>query len=129
MAEFYLPYHFIPVVQREHAGSLALAEFRKGKDGKIDGVRHDRYEPGTHSGTIECTVEAVSPVFVGHQKKGEEVVGFKLNGQPALPASSLRGSVASLAEGASNSALRVLSSKVLGQPCYSYRKRDRKSVV
>jgi hypothetical protein len=123
MAEFYLPYHFIPVVPREHAGNLDVAEFRKGKDGKVDGVRHDRYEPGTHSGTIECTVEAVSPVFVGHQKTGEEVAGFKLNGQPALPASSLRGLVVSLAEAASNSALRVLSRRVLGQDCYSYRKR------
>ena len=68
-------------------------------------------------------MEAVSPVFVGHQKTGDVVAGYKLNDQPALPASSLRGLVASLAEAASNSALRVLTRKVLGQPCYSYRKR------
>ena len=85
-------------------------------------MRHDRYVPGTHSGVIKCSVEAVSPIFIGHQKEGEEVVGYRLNGQPAIPASSLRGLISSLAEAASNSAARVLSQRVLGEPCYSYRK-------
>jgi CRISPR-associated protein (TIGR03986 family) len=122
MADFYLPYHFIPVVKDGLKGDLPSAEF--GNPERMEGTRHDVYLPDTHSGTIECTLEAASAIFIGHQKDDttKEVMGFKLDGRPAIPASSLRGLVSCLAEAASNSAARVLSRNVLGQPCYSYRK-------
>jgi CRISPR-associated protein (TIGR03986 family) len=87
-------------------------------------MRHDRFEGDKHSGVIACTVEAKSPIFIGDEKPegSPEVLGFKLGGIPALPASSLRGMVSSIAEAASNSALRILSREVLGAECYSYRK-------
>lgn len=121
MDEFYLPYHFVPVAKGGRKADIAVAELQK-KGGQIANVRHDRYEE--RSGTIECVVEAVSPVFVGDEKEDgqEEVPGYRLKEQPALPASSLRGLIASLAEAASNSAARVLGRTVLGQACYSYRK-------
>jgi len=127
VSDFYLPYHFVPVA-KGRKGDLAVSELKAGNAGN---VRHDRYETGTYSGTIECVVEAASPVFIGDEKvKGEEVVpGYKLNGAPALPASSLRGLVASMAEAASNSALRVLSRTVLGEPCYSFRKMMRQPLT
>ena len=121
MDEFYLPYHFVPVAKGGRKADIAVAELQK-KGGQIANVRHDRYEE--RSGTIECVVEAVSPVFVGDEKEDgqEEVPGYRLKEQPALPASSLRGLIASLAEAASNSAARVLGRTVLGQDCYSFRK-------
>src|ERR1017187_5838377 len=104
MNEFYLPYHFVPVVKGERVGDLPLKDFDAGASVE---VRHDRYAPGTKSGTITCTVEAVSPIFIGHEKRKDEsgvVEGFKLDKRPALPASSLRGLIGSMAEAASNSA-------------------------
>src|SRR5438128_397432 len=89
MPDFYLPYHFVPVVRGGRQAELETSELRKGKDGNLDGVRHDCYEPGKYSGIIECMAEAVSPLFIGDkrdQTNPEEVVGFKLNGNPALPA-------------------------------------------
>lgn len=129
MPDFYLPYHFVPVARGDHRGALDVAELRKGKGASLDGVRHDRYESGKFSGVIACVVKAVSPVFIGHQRNGVEVIGFQLDDQPALPASSLRGMISSIAESASNSALRVLSRTVLGEECYSYRKPMRHALT
>ena len=120
MPEFYLPYHFVPI-----------AEVPKIAEEAADGVRHDCYLPGKRSGAIKCTVTARSPIFIGDQKddNSKVVSGFKLNGQPALPASSLRGMISSVAEASSNSALRVLSRTVLGEECYSFRKPMRDALT
>jgi len=127
MTEFYSPYYFIPATHGGRRGDLNIASLRNGSDPAallLDGMRHDRYEGDKHSGVIFCTVEAKSPIFIGDEKPegSEEVLGFKLEGIPALPASSLRGMVSSIAEAASNSALRILTREVLGEECYSYRK-------
>lgn len=69
---------------------------------------HDRYVGLT--GRITCEVKAVTPLFVSDSHAIEGNVGehrtyrfFQYNGQPALPASSLRGMFRSVFEAATNS--------------------------
>lgn len=116
---FHNPYHFVPVDPVRNPGDdLSVAEFRAGKVGH---VTHDRFVPGTYSGRLICRLEAVDPLVVGGEQshpagKLGEVKPFTVNGLPAIPASSLRGLISSLAEAASNSAMRVLDNKA-----FSYR--------
>jgi hypothetical protein len=133
MAQFYSPYYFVPAVRDGNRSGLKIKDLRDNANPAslpLDGMRHDLYEQGKHSGVISCTVEAKSPIFIGNvrQEGSVEVQGFKLAGQPALPASSLRGLISSVAEAASNSALRILGREVLGEPCYSFRKPMTKAI-
>jgi len=73
---------------------------------------HDRYVGLT--GRITCTVEAVTPLFISDSHDIAGKVGehrsfhfFKVNGEPALPASSLRGMLRSVFEAATNSCFAV----------------------
>jgi len=127
MPEFYSPYYFVPATRGGRRGDLNIASLRNGTNPDtlpLDGMRHDSYEDGKHSGVVSCTVEAKSPIFIGNVRPegSQEVCGFELGGVPALPASSLRGMVSSIAEAASNSALRILTREILGEECYSFRK-------
>lgn len=74
---------------------------------------HDRYVGIT--GKIACTLEAITPLFVSHSE-GIELHGehrsyefFKLGGQHALPATSLRGMVRSVFETVTNSCMAMLT--------------------
>lgn len=84
--------------------------------GRVAPPPHDRYVG--HSGTIECELEAVTPLFIADaatdfasdkdQEKDHKRLKFFTydfgNGpEPALPASSLRGMLRSLFEAATNS--------------------------
>ncbi|TNE65426.1 MAG: TIGR03986 family CRISPR-associated RAMP protein [Alphaproteobacteria bacterium] len=114
---FYNNYHFVPLSSHgagEHLGSDA-ADFRKNGPGH-DG--HDRYDKDLYSGRIVCVLEVDTPLVVGANitsgTKGANdesaygrVTPFELNGQPALPATSLKGMISSVAEAASGSAARV----------------------
>ncbi len=86
---------------------LSLAIF-----GRCPPPPHDRYVGLT--GRIVCEVEAVTPLFIsdseGWQGEGHKTYRFyRRNGQPALPASSLRGMVRSVFEVATNSCMIQLS--------------------
>ncbi|MCI5162417.1 MAG: hypothetical protein D3917_10465 [Candidatus Electrothrix sp. AX5] len=134
MKEFYLPYNFIPVTgkiinesdtqekeqrprakydydsgcERQEAAKHGLAHSAKAQ------ARHDLWQAGRRSGTFTCQLRIVSPTVVGNEHTGEHptvVHQYTWNGQPALPANSLRGMISSLAETLSQSALRVLDSK------------------
>ncbi len=104
--QFHNPYHFVP---------LPLNSPVEPPPGPIT---HDRLAQG-RSGRIVFRVTTRGPVVVGahrHQENPEAVhiVGpFELDGQPALPGSSLRGLLSSLAEAASGSALRILGDRPL----------------
>jgi len=73
---------------------------------------HDRYLPLT--GCITCEVEAVTPLFISDSHAINENGNhrfyrfFQLDGQPALPASSLRGMIRSVFEAATNSCFEIL---------------------
>ncbi len=70
---------------------------------------HDRYVGLT--GEITCTVETATPLFVSDSENAKahgehrSYEFFKLDGQHALPASSLRGALRSLFEAVTNSCL------------------------
>ncbi len=117
--EFFNPYQFVPVSPATPAG-ISTADVETGKLGH---ATHDRYVSGTQSGRIHCTLTAETPIFVGARRDSTaqparlEHYHLPGNDQPALPASSLRGLISSVAEAASQSALRVLQNPAV----YSYR--------
>ncbi len=128
---FHNPYHFVPVVKpsaadRQHwldKGILPSASENKTQH------THACYLDTTNGkkiyhGRIVCRLQAETPMFIGgrHRENTEptEILPFTLGGKPAIPATSLRGMLSSIAEAASNSSLRVLEDKTL-----SYRKSMR----
>lgn len=83
---------------------------------------HDRYTG--LSGRITCTMTAKTPVFVcdseffyqneeDEKKKHKTYRFFNVNGQDMIPASSLRGSIRSVFEAATNSTWSIFSDKQL----------------
>ncbi len=127
--EFYNPYHFVPVstrsdAQKKHDLPVGFLGSSKAKE-----VTHERYVPGTHSGCLTCQLTTKTPLVVGAQRGPSApdaaaiVHYYRVQGpgrskaQPAIPGSSLRGLLSSMAEAASNSSLRVLEGG-----WYSYRK-------
>ena len=117
--EFLNPYHFVPVEKsaiaedwRTNAGAFR----EKGPDA---GDSHASYAPASGSeprwsGRIICRLITETPMVIGGEQKkrtGEnytQVQPFLFNGKPAIPATTLKGLVSSIAEAASGSALRVL---------------------
>lgn len=126
--EFFNPYHFVPVAQRDAEQTRNdLAPDRLHTD-RAGATTHERYLPAHHSGRLECRLTTKTPLVVGaQQNRAPGTIGHvepymvrerdQANTRPAIPGSSLRGLISSLAEAASNSAPRVLD----GRP-YSYRK-------
>ncbi len=121
MTKFYNPYHFIPTPSGQRSGDLPVEAFNNKNLGNSS---HAKYVYGTHSGRIICKIKTEGPVFVGGERvsNGDEnhpsvVSPFQLGGKPAIPGTSLRGLISSLAEAASNSAMRALENRTL-----SYRK-------
>lgn len=118
MPKFTNPYHFVPVEKAENREHwLKNTDF---DDRELKHYSHAKYHPDTYSGRIICRLTTEKPMFVGassiadeHKKEPAEATPFELNGQPTIPASTLRGLLSSIAETASNSALRVLHDKVL----------------
>jgi CRISPR-associated protein (TIGR03986 family) len=117
---YHNPYHFVPVAAGGRTGDVTREEFERGAVGRL---RHDRFANGGFSGRLVCRLTAKSPLVLG-AARGEassaapaEVEPFERDGRPAVPGSSLRGLLSSIAEAASNSALRVLTD----QP-YSFRR-------
>jgi CRISPR-associated protein (TIGR03986 family) len=110
---FLNPYHFVPVDCQRSEKAIACPKGIPLSREVLGHCTFDRYHENTHSGRIECTLRTVSPIVVG-KKQCERtddytvVEPFERSGKPAIPASTLRGCLSSLAEAVSNSALRVL---------------------
>jgi CRISPR-associated protein (TIGR03986 family) len=101
---FLNPYNFVRYLERPRPKNHVL--------GDCPPPPHDRYVGLT--GRITCEVEAVTPLFISdsHAVQGEQGEHhtyrfFKLDGEPALPASSLRGMLRSVFEAATNSCFVV----------------------
>jgi len=82
--------------------------------GNAPPLPHDRYVDELLTGRVTCKVTAVTPLFVsdshaikGEPKKHRAFRFFHYDGEPALPASSLRGMVRSVFETVTNSCLAV----------------------
>ncbi|MDH7577691.1 MAG: TIGR03986 family CRISPR-associated RAMP protein [Bacillota bacterium] len=100
---FHNPYNFICYLEQRRPDNHIL--------GNCLPPTHDRYVGLT--GRIECKVEAVTPLFVSDSHAVKEENGhktyrfFQYEGQPALPASSLRGMIRSVFEAVTNSCFVV----------------------
>ena len=97
---FLNPYNFVRLLTHHRPKNHIL--------GDCPPPPHDRYVG--LSGRITCTVEAVTPLFISDSHAvSEDANGhktyrfFQLDGQPALPASSMRGMVRSVFETVTNS--------------------------
>lgn len=112
---FYNPYQFIPVtgLQDDSPRTVPFADIKQGNHAAI---RHDLWQKNLKSGRIVCSVHLETPTVVGNQHDqpapGEDretkVHPYRIGGEYALPANSLRGMIGSVAETLSQSALRVL---------------------
>ena len=132
MPPFHNPYHFVPLGPGHPPESVALDDFTKPQaERKAPHLTHDRFVPGAHSGRIVCKLTVETPLLCGNQVDDNQsqtrpdgelnprfgwtklIKPFELDGQAALPGSSLRGMLSALAEAASHSALRILKPDVL----------------
>ena len=126
------PYHFVPVKPKRHNDDLKVEEFISGESH----VTHDKCVLNTHSGRLICKLTTRSPIFVGGKRERNgtiqrpaESAHFSLPNEsankgfqsPAIPSTSIRGVISSIAESLANSSLRVLSDEM-----YSYRKTPSK---
>ena len=127
---FHNPYHFVPTSEKSGPDSISIEGFKTASH-----LTHARYVPDTgnqgknqqvYSGRLVCRLVTESPLVIGAsqtKKNGDPdevsvVAPFMAGAQPAIPGSSLRGLISSIAEAASNSALRVL----YNQSGYSFRR-------
>lgn len=119
---FHNPYHFVPVKPiktDDQSGHVKREDF---KDGLVVHATHDRYVDGTYSGRLICRLTTEDPIFVGAEQTRANPTAvavaehYELDNLPAIPATTLRGLISSIAEAASNSALRVLENET-----YKYR--------
>jgi len=129
MSKFHNPYHFVPVEKTTHGEHCLTVKQFEQRD--LGDYSHAAYHQGKYSGRIVCRLTTTDNLmFIGADQKRDNddqaatTKPFELEkGKPAIPASTLRGLLSSLAETASNSALRVLNDQVL-----SYRQEMRKSL-
>lgn len=123
--EFYNPYQFIPLgdqaawAEHDHAIPKRGQFDKTGFAGsRLSHAAYDQ-EPGLWHGRILCKLTLETPIFIGAERgrRGGDkndymlVEPYTIGGEPAVPASSLRGLISSLAEAASGSALRVLDDR------------------
>lgn len=106
---FLNPYNFVRTLEQPRPQNHVL--------GNCPPPPHDRYVG--LSGRITCTVEVVTPLFISDSHAIQEDNGhktyrfFQYEGQPALPASSLRGMFRSVFEAVTNSCFSVFDPGLL----------------
>ncbi len=122
--KFHNPYHFIPVKPADTDKWLKREKLATKSTHHSHAFYRDKDKQGNdiYHGKIICQLTAETPFFIGvndSQTKKQSENGaiikeaYQLNNELAIPASSLRGMIASLAEAASNSALRVLDNALM----------------
>jgi len=120
---FYNPYQFIPVLPLDASGWLDKEEFTTGRHYHSHGLysRQDAQGGPIYHGRLQCKLKTETPIFIGSKREEGTapvvVNNYFFDKEIAIPATSLRGMLSSLAETASNSALRVMENGLL-----SYRK-------
>jgi CRISPR-associated protein (TIGR03986 family) len=138
MSRFHSPYQFIPVTGRLHRTDadgeivrdcsadeplaprpVPLVDWDDVKHGRSQ-ARHDLWQQGRLSGRLTCRIRTRGPVLVGGEQKDARdrpgrIRNYLHRGEPALPASSLRGMTAAVAEALSQSALRILPDAMFHQ--------------
>lgn len=117
--DFHNPYAFLPFPnpkpKDDHLPWAGLASISQQKNHHSHAV----YAAQALSGRVLCKLHTQTPIFIGagsdpNQPEGEHPkrkLNFHLDGQVALPATSLRGMISSLHETISASAMRVMDNK------------------
>ncbi|MBK6744817.1 MAG: hypothetical protein IPG66_18430 [Hydrogenophilales bacterium] len=141
--EFHNPSHFIPAKEPNPNDPRWLSA--KQRDWQsAPPISHARYTNGSfdtkqfrYSGRIVCRLRTLTPVVIGAQRTAatkssaavvtpysydENLAPDKKT--PILPASSLRGLISSLVEGATNSAFRILADSQLSANDYPNKRKD-----
>lgn len=116
---FYNPYQFLPVTGRVNDQPTPATPFEqiRAAHPDADPIRHDRWLPGAWTGRLLVRLTTKTPTIVGNaQHKPNpndpaQVTPYLRNGRPAFPGNSLRGMLGAVAEGLSQSALRVLEDR------------------
>ncbi len=124
MTRFRNTYHFVPVSRQQSEDDWRTDARRFQAHGPDNGDAHDRYafsvgDDARWSGRIICRLTAQTPLVVGGEQSqrgndGEDyayVKPYRWRGRPAIPATTLKGMISSIAEAASGSALRVLNNR------------------
>jgi CRISPR-associated protein (TIGR03986 family) len=103
---FLNPYNFVRPLPSERPQEHVL--------GNAPPPPHDRYVGNLLTGRVTCKVTAVTPLFIsdshavdGRSGKHRAFRFFEYDGEPALPASSLRGMVRSVFETVTNSCFAI----------------------
>lgn len=118
---FHNPYHFIPTPEPRLDSWLQREDFNE-KMHDSHAVYRDTDDNGNtlYHGRVTCSLTTESPIFVGgkHRDRTNDTTAQKIdhyaeNGEIAIPATTLRGVISSLAEAASNSSMRVLDNGIM----------------
>lgn len=130
---FHAPYNFVDADDDLNGKKVPTKSYGAVEAGQSDtGARHDLWLSGYLSGRVLACVHLDTPTVVG----GDQTPGdrarqqsaicrpYEIDGRPAIPGSSLRGMIGSLAEMFSQSSLRVL----LEDKAYSVRKQGREGL-
>lgn len=128
---FHNPYHFVPVAPPPEATTTPIHYYNPQKKiyDEPTETRHDifhstsRDDASIFSGRIVSTITNITSLVIGgvHEQNKKDyttIKPFTLGSQLAIPGSSIRGLISSVAEAASSSALRVLDTT----SCLSFRK-------
>lgn len=99
-------------------------------------IGHERYQPGTVSGRLEGTLIVATPLHVSsgrfHMRRGKEPPLVKeltrVNGQPCVPASTLKGVVRSVVEAITRSCVRISRVRTNQLPGGTAACRDKESL-
>lgn len=119
MTEFHAPYNFIPTTGKVNGRETPKIPWDQLTVDNAGQVRHDYWSQGLNNGRIVCRLTLLTPTIVGCKQVNEDdnpsprVEPYRVNGELAIPGSSLRGLVSSIAETLSQSALRVLDNELL----------------
>ena len=123
MPRFYAPYNFVPITGECNGVSTTSVNADAIAQGSSEHpARHDLWQAGRLSGRVLCAATTTSPLVIGAQQEPHEphrghdsatrVNPYRADdGRPAIPASSLRGLIGSIAETLSQSAVRVLQDR------------------
>ena len=139
MSQFINPYSFVPVTSEARPNDLPLRAFDTGTLGHLS---HDRYHSTTvdgtrvHSGRLICALTAETAMVIGgaHENSPNastpnRIHAFRRSGKTAIPGSALRGLISSIAEAASNSALRVLENDTYSRRADIANPKDRLDAI
>lgn len=123
MAKFLLPYNFVTATGKINGERVRVSAAAVAAGTSTSAARHDVLTPGTLSGELlyEITFETmacVGGVHVAGKKDcyprvPSQLDWYRRDERLAIPANTVRGAIASIAEAISQSSLRVLDNKVM----------------